>query len=271
MDRVGAITRMSRAVAARLDAGPGTVGHVHSVFERAINLQWPDGGLLALHGSGPLLAPFAASVDHVEPLRWLRIGTPVTIGARRLVADGLSIPWPRAEVVDCSVDTAGGRGGRSPRHLRHWRGRHSASLDSAPGVAGRVRLAAAIRERDAARLIAGAGTLLGLGDGLTPSGDDCLVGALAVLHHVDREWLPRGGASAVGAIAGSARERTTTIGREFVLHALAGRFSEPVLAVLRAISPDEQRRAVARLAGLGATSGADTLCGMRLACRSLAA
>lgn len=268
MDRVGAITRMSRAVAARLDAGSGTLGHVHSVFERAINLQWPDGSLLALHGSGPLLAPFAASVDHVEPLRWLRIGTPVTIGARRLVAEGLSIPWPRAEVVDCSVDPAGGRGGRSPRHLRHWRGRHSASLDSAPGVAGRARLAAAIRERDAARLIAGAGTLLGLGDGLTPSGDDCLVGALAVLHYVDREWLPP---SAVGAIAGSARERTTTIGREFVLHALAGRFSEPVLAVLHAISPDEQRRAVARLARLGATSGADTLCGMRLACRSLAA
>jgi uncharacterized protein DUF2877 len=271
MDRVGTITRMSRAVAARLNAGPGAVAHVHSVFERTINLQWPDGSLLALHGSGPLLAPFAASVDHVEPLRWLRIGTPVTIGARRLVADGLSIPWPRAEVVDCSVDTAGGRGGPSPRHLRHWRGRHSASLDSAPGVAGRGRLAAAIRERDAARLIAGAGTLLGLGDGLTPSGDDCLVGALAVLHHVDREWLPRGGASAVGAIAGSARARTTTIGREFVLHALAGRFSEPVLAVLRATSPEEQRRAVARLAGLGATSGADTLCGMRLACRSLAA
>jgi hypothetical protein len=256
MDRVVAVTRMSRAVAARLDAWSGTVGHVHSVFERAINLQWPDGSLLALHGPGPLLAPFAAAVDDVEPLRWLRIGTPVTIGARRLVAEGLSIPWPRVAVVDCSVDTAGGRGGRSTRHLRHWRGRHSASLDSAPGVAGRARLAAAIRERDAARLIAGAVTLLGLGDGLTPSGD---------------EWLPRGGASAVGAIAGSALERTTTIGREFVLHALAGRFSEPVLAVLRAISPDEQRRAVACLVRLGATSGADTLCGMRLACRSLAA
>lgn len=271
MDRVAAITRMSRAVAARLDAGSGTVGHVHSVFERAINLQWPDGSLLALHGSGPLLAPFAAAVDDLEPLRWLRIGTPVSNEAHRLVAEDLSIPWPRAEVVDCSVDTAGGRGGRSPRYLLHWPGRHSASLDSRPGVAGRAHLAAAIRERDAAQLIAGAAALLGLGDGLTPSGDDCLVGALAVLHHVDREWLSRAGSPIVGAIAGSARERTTTIGREFVLHALAGRFSEPVLAVLRALAPGEQRHAVARLARLGATSGADTLCGMRLACRSLPA
>jgi hypothetical protein len=271
MERVATITRMSRTVAARLDAGSGTVGRVHSVFERALNLQWADGALLALHGPGPLLAPFAAALDRVEPLRWLRTGTPVTIEARRLVAGDLSLSWPRPAVVDCSVETGGGRGGRSPRHLLHWRGRYSRSLDSPSGVAGRARLAAAIRERDAVRLIAGAVRLLGLGDGLTPSGDDCLVGALAVLHHADREWLPRGGASAVGAIAGSARERTTTIGREFVLHALAGRFSEPVLAVLRAISPDEQQRAVAGLAGLGATSGADTLCGMRLACRSLAA
>lgn len=269
MDRVVAVTRMSRAVAARLDAWSGTVGHVHSVFERAINLQWPDGSLLALHGPGPLLAPFAAAVDDVEPLRWLRIGTPVTIGARRLVAEGLSIPWPRVEVVDCSVDTAGGRGGRSTRHLRHWRGRHSASLDSAPGVAGRARLAAAIRERDAARLIAGAVTLLGLGDGLTPSGDDCLVGALAVLHAIGHPALVRPPTPAA-AIARAAAERTTAVGREFVVHALAGRFSEPMLTLLRARAPLEAAEAARRLAGLGATSGMDTLAGLRLACLAAA-
>ena len=112
-------------------------------------------------------------------------------------------------------------------------------------------------------------SLLGLGEGLTPSGDDCLVGALAILLYVDGDWLPRDGSAGLGVIAGSARERTTAVGREFVLHAIAGRFSEPVLAVLRAAAPDAQRRAVERLAGLGATSGADTLCGMRLACRSL--
>jgi hypothetical protein len=41
---------------------------------------------------------------------------------------------------------------------------------------------------------------------------------------------------AAAAIAAAAAARTTAIGREFVLHALAGRFSEPVLAVLRARS-----------------------------------
>jgi hypothetical protein len=268
MDREATITRLSCHLAARLEASAGTIGHVHSVFERAINVRWPDGTLLALHGPGPLLAPFAAAVDRVEPLRSLRVGTQVTVEPRRLVAGPLAVAWPLAEVVDCAVGAAAGR---APRHVLAWPGRHSASLDSPPGVAGRAHLAAAIRQRDALRLIGGAAMLLGLGDGLTPSGDDCLVGALAVLHHADREWLPGGGSPVVDGIAGSARERTTAVGREFVLHALAGRYSEPVLAALRAISPGEQRRAMIRLAGLGATSGADTLCGMRLACRSLAA
>ena len=271
MGRRVLITRMSRDGEARLGAASDAPGRVHSVFERAINLEWPDGRLLALHGHGPLLAPFAVAVDDLEPLRSLRAGWPVTIGARFLMAGDVTIVWPRAETVDGSVAAHGHLAGHPPRHLLDWRGRHSASLDSAPGVAARADLGAAIRARDAARLVRGARALLGLGEGLTPSGDDCLVGALAVLHQVDGAWLTRGRCTVLDPIAGSARERTTAVGREFVLHALAGRFSEPVLAVLQAASPDEQRRAVERLAGLGATSGADTLSGMRLAARALAA
>jgi hypothetical protein len=141
---------------------------------------------------------------------------------------------------------------------------HAPGLDSTAGVGARAALAAGIRGRDASRLIAGACALLGLGEGLTPAGDDCLVGALAVLHAVDPAPLMREPAVA-GAIAEAAAARTTAIGREFVLHALAGRFSEPVLAVLRARSRAESARAAAHLAALGATSGADTLGGMRLA------
>jgi hypothetical protein len=275
MGREVRIVRMSRDVVTRLNAsvdGSGAaVGRVHSVFPRAMNIEWPDGRLLALHGPGALLAPFGAAVQRVEPFRPLRVGAAVTIEPRRLVAGDLMISWPRAEVVDCSVDAGRHSGGRPPRHLLDWRGRHSPSLDSSSAVAARAYLSAAIRERDAARLMTGAGALLGLGEGLTPSGDDCRVGALAVLHWVDQEWLRRGGPSVLGPLAGAARERTTAVGREFVTHALAGRFSEPVLAVLGAASRDEGRRAVSRLLALGATSGADTLSGMQLACRSLAA
>ena len=146
---------------------------------------------------------------------------------------------------------------------------HAPGLDSAAGVGARAALAAGIRRRDASRLIAGAGALLGLGEGLTPAGDDCLVGALAVLHAMDPAPLTR--EPAVADAIAAAAARTTAIGREFVLHALAGHFSEPLLAVLRARSRAESARAAARLAALGATSGADTPAGMRLAWDALAA
>ena len=259
--RRGCLVRLSAHLARRLEGTEGARGRVHSVFARAVNVQWGDGSLLALHGPGPLLAPFAAwdGKDFVD--------CPVESG--RLLAPGLGLSWEGAQRVDCAL--AGPRpccagafaapvGALPP---------HAPGLDSALGRDARAALAAGIAARDGARLMAGARALLGLGEGLTPAGDDCLVGALAVLHAVDAGVLTQPGVAA--SIASDAAARTTTIAREFVLHALAGRFSEPVLAVLRARSRDEAGHAAAQLAAAGGTSGADTLHGMRLAWDALAA
>jgi hypothetical protein len=263
-DPEGRLVRVDAQLARRLEAAGGLRGRVHSVFARAVNVEWDDGGLLALHQPGPLLAPFAAAVDDAAILRALRPGMPVVVDPRCLRAPGLVLSWERAIRIDCSAP-------RNPALPPPARPRdHAPGLDSTGGVGARAALAAGIGRRDASRLIAGACALLGLGEGLTPAGDDCLVGALAVLHAVDPAPLTREPAVA-GAIAEAARARTTAIGREFVLHALAGLFSEPVLAVLRARSRAESARAAARLAARGATSGADTLGGMRLAWDALAA
>jgi hypothetical protein len=267
--RPGDLVRLSAQIARRLEASE-LDGRVHSVFARAVNVEWSDGSLLALHGPGPLLAPFAAVIDDLSLLSALRPGMEVTVGPHRLRAPGLTLSWARAVRVDCSV------GGARPINERAIpappvaHGDHAPGLDSPVGVGARATLAAGIGGRDATRLIAGACALLGLGEGLTPAGDDCLVGALAVLHAIDAGALARE-PGPVAAIATTAAARTTAIGREFVLHALAGRFSEPVLAVLRARSSLESARAAERLRGLGATSGADTLAGMRLAWDALAA
>ncbi len=266
----GGLVRVSAQIAVRLEAPGARSARVHSVFARAVNVVWDDGRLLALQGPGPLLAPFAAAVDDVTLLGALRPGMPVAVGPLRLRAPGLALSWERAAWIDCAVSA----GPRIPGPAvllppAPHRG-HAPGLDSVAGVGARAALADCIGRRDASRLIAGACALLGLGEGLTPAGDDCLVGALAVLHAVDPGPLTREPAVA-GAIAEAAEARTTAIGREFVLHALAGRFSEPVLAVLRARSRTESAWAAARLAALGATSGADTLGGMRLAWDALAA
>jgi len=59
------------------------------------------------------------------------------------------------------------------------------------------------------------------------------------------------------------------VARDFLLEALDGRFAEPVLALLTAPSDDVAGSAARRLVAMGATSGADTLCGIRLGCRAL--
>jgi hypothetical protein len=266
----GDLVRVITELAVRLEAPGGRPGRVHSVFARAVNLVWDDGRLWALHGPGPLLAPFAAAVDDVALLGTLRSGMPVIVEPLRLRAPGLALSWERAARIDCAVSADPRVPAPAVLLPPAPPGGHAPGLDSAAGVDARAELADGIGRRDASRLIAGACALLGLGEGLTPAGDDYLVGALAVLHALDPAPLTRVPAVA-DAIAEAAETRTTAIGREFVLHALAGHFSEPLLAVLRARSRAESARAAERLAALGATSGADTLAGMRLAWDALAA
>lgn len=109
--------------------------------------------------------------------------------------------------------------------------------------------------------------LLGLGPGLTPSGDDFVIGMMAVL------WLAsitdsrnaetfRGLAAKTGCWE---NDRTTGIGAFFVKQASLGRFPEKLQNLLTALScADERRipRAIRELLELGATSGRDMATGV---------
>jgi hypothetical protein len=95
-----------------------------------------------------------------------------------------------------------------------------------------------------------------------------VLGALAAIHRLAPEWLTSHEGQR-GRLADAARRRTTDVARDFLLEALDGRFAEPVLALLTAPSDDMAGSAARRLVAMGATSGADTLCGIRLGCRAL--
>jgi hypothetical protein len=91
---------------------------------------------------------------------------------------------------------------------------------------------------------------------------------VAVLHRLTPDWLSED-SRITEPLAAAARTRTTDIARDFLLEGLTGRFAESVLAVVTAESALSARLAAERLARVGATSGADTLGGIRLACRAL--
>jgi uncharacterized protein DUF2877 len=106
--------------------------------------------------------------------------------------------------------------------------------------------------------------LIGLGIGLTPSGDDFLVGLLAGLEATDDPM--RDALAAV--IAREAPGRTTEFGAALLEHACRGEFSQRLHDVLIAIAARDAlglAPAIQRATAYGATSGADTLAGLSCA------
>ncbi len=262
------VLRASPGVAERLLTAPRDAGRVHSVFERALNLDWYDGRLLTLQGPGPLLAPFAASLARLPRSPALRPGRQVRRRGDVFALDGVFLEPRGATVVDTTMPEAGA--GPHPALLVLPSPSSPANaLSSAIGGRARSRLAEGVRGQDPAAFIEGALGLVGLGEGLTPAGDDCLVGALAALHRFAPSWL-YAHPEISNTVEQTAAIATTTVAREFVAHALAGRFADSLIDLLTAESADEVGRAVTQLLRSGATSGADTLCGVHLALAALA-
>lgn len=101
--------------------------------------------------------------------------------------------------------------------------------------------------------------LLGLGGGLTPAGDDFLVGVLAVLR-----WLGKTGChERIADRLVPMLDRTPKISRAFLVRALNGEFARPVLSLFSAMEQeDDLVEAVSGLCAVGHTSGSDLLGGV---------
>ncbi|HVH31072.1 MAG TPA: DUF2877 domain-containing protein [bacterium] len=119
-----------------------------------------------------------------------------------------------------------------------------------------------------AQVVLGAHALAGLGPGLTPSGDDVLVGCLLALAA-----LPDArGASLREAIASSARHRTTQISTAYLEAAARGEASEAWHRLIAAMGTSDAVRVVGaarHVLAVGETSGSDMLGGFILASRAV--
>ncbi|WP_271221227.1 DUF2877 domain-containing protein [Streptosporangium carneum] len=140
-----------------------------------------------------------------------------------------------------------------------------------PGLEGNGAaelLAGGCAEGSLLRGVTAAERLVGLGPGLTPSGDDMLAGLLVALRHLGTaagaeravwlaDWL-------AAAVTFDARGRTTPISATLLHCAARGEASNEVLAVLRGLVGQQSLEpALHRLLLLGHTSGADLAWGVR--------
>jgi hypothetical protein len=112
-------------------------------------------------------------------------------------------------------------------------------------------------------------TLIGLGSGLTPSGDDLLAGYMAGLWCTIRKQEDR--AHFIGELGKriiELSELTNDISRTYLFHAMHGQVSSRITALAEAISraaePDRLLESAEQAMQTGSTSGMDTVTGLLL-------
>jgi hypothetical protein len=117
--------------------------------------------------------------------------------------------------------------------------------------------------------------LIGLGSGLTPSGDDLLLGFIGTLGAVSKRMDGREVESILEAVRDHLyenRHRTTFVSANLLAFACAGRVADPILNVIRALLFGETAVMIERVEALlrrGDSSGSEVLLGILLALHPL--
>jgi hypothetical protein len=210
------------------------LGRVHSVFDRACNVALDDGRLLGLLDRSGASAPLAIRLDVAGGLRArfvpgepfsIKAGVWRTRGCRGEVAAlPVQQPLPPGDLL--APPQIAARLDALDLALASWQAERGATSDVATLATG---LAQAVAQREAPALEAAAQGLIGRGVGLTPSGDDLLVGSLAAL------WRLARGDSTLRPLLASLRasvavllHRTTEVSRHYLGLALDDRFVQPL-------------------------------------------
>jgi Protein of unknown function (DUF2877) len=267
-----AITSLSSAILDCL-SHPGSLGVVHSVFDRALNIRLnglPRIIALTFPGAGGLPYAFmladksilnftACGIVPGQPVD-LRVGSSLQIEAADVQFDYIaaSIWNPFLSQIGGPVNTP------AFLELLSWAATHVFEKANHAGLVPLLRepqalfeghvifgndpdqriaklaapyvtsLLMGMRQGDEAGLTKAASRLLGYGVGGTPSGDDLLVGMLAALQRSSDARAKRLQVLLSNAINHQLDEKTTSLLSLTVLrHALAGEFSEKIHEVTR--------------------------------------
>ena len=292
------ITPAARAWLSR--RAPARVLHV---FDRACNLANSHGELLSLvtveSAAGPfsllLPGPGGKTPDWGGFLPWVEAGSKVTSDSNRVKIGDLEIDAREAEIWQPEPDWGSLQGNQ-----RAWTsllpqvrarllasapagslaellqaaspGRPEASetspihlevLERSAGPAREVALGVARGRAQTSRHAAQA--LAGLGGGLTPAGDDFLVG---VMHAAWAACPPDRAEQISRVVAEAAAPRTSLLSAAWLKAAARGEAGWPWHRLIQALVGSDGPgldEAVSRLASIGHTSGADALAGFLLA------
>jgi hypothetical protein len=270
----------------RLLAEGAVEGRVHSVFRRVVNVMTPGGQLISICGRGHDDAPWSLRADVDDWTAWnIETGDVVSADCAAVTVHG---GGPRVGLALAQTwNAAAAPIGADPAQLTD-RAHELADVIRVAGVPGGALagptpdpFAALVAERIAGGLAdmvtaelagnaddleAAASSLLGLGPGLTPAGDDALTGlALVVARHGSRATsvLP-----ALRRVLQRHPDRTTALSCATLWAALDGRGRQRLLDLGDTLvshqdpAPLLLREHAERVIGIGHTSGTDIACGV---------
>lgn len=266
-----AATRVCEALGtARDPAGRRREVAIEGIYRSAINLRTDDGDLVTIAVDGVGGLPHGILVRGVVDFR--------VLGIRAGPHDGIgngAVGLGNAFSVD--LTSAASWSARLPRldpgpwrqhraAVRALAAAHHAGTGLAHVPGGRPGLRAlgvAIAREDHIAAVEAARQLIGLGPGLTPSGDDALAGVEAALHVAGHRL-----AGFLHAALADIDQRTTTVSAAMLRHAARGDAPERLhrlMSTVLAPSPAGLADAVRATVEWGATSGCDTLAGALVA------
>lgn len=260
---------------------------VHSVYRRTVNL-YAGGRILALHPQGILLTPLSAAVPLSEEA--FAQFSAQAYKARAVIPGGGCLragdavwrvgppqPWEARLRIHFTAPACR-RLLRALRPALQKVGPKTGGLSDAafcltpqPGDALPTKVLREILRTtwaspSPADRVASACGMIGLGGGLTPSGDDCLVGMLLAFAAAGQD----GRFARLAAGVRNAAARTNDISRAYLLCACRREFGEALHKLLYAAQEAQPlREPVAAALRVGHSSGLDTLNGLAFGLRLL--
>lgn len=278
------------------DSGAGTV---HSLFSRVCNLDWGD-WIISLHTSATGRLPGGIEVGGAvdfsrlglrqgQPVQWRSDQACLYLGNRTLSLRRASLA-PVAATPLAALPAPDLMAARRDLLLRwlgsHGRGLLGAQVTKAPvpeggafeGAAARAawergqRLCDSLLNGAESAIGPGVAALIGLGEGLTPSGDDLILGMMAAFAHCRPALKPSLAARVqrlMECVDHMAPRATNRISANYLRLGALGDFSETLgdatFTLLGASTSSEAvGQAIVRLLKSGHSSGTDSATGLYL-------
>lgn len=237
-------------------------GHIIGTLRHACNFMLSDGTIISIasaeHGIGPFAIMLADDTDFFEHLT---VHTPMSISLDAVEYAAGSIDLTHAMVWNPTLAQTLPPG-LAPLLATDviWPTVRHGQFEPALQQAATRFERALTQDQDVTPAVV---QLAGLGIGLTPTGDDYLLGAMVAL------WLTRH-TDILATIAATATPHTTALSAAFLNAAARGHFSEPWHHLVKADTLATRLAALNVIRRTGASSGVDALAGFSRVWRAIA-